>query len=53
MKNAEVTSCSQNHGAPSVRVRMSHTTESEKPPIATPQSTISTSSIGSRARHLR
>ena len=53
MKNAEVTSCSHSLGLPMVRVTMSSTTQSEKPAIATPHSTISSSSMRSKACHLR
>src|SRR5258706_5266847 len=53
MKKVMVTSCSQSQGRPAVRVTMSHMTVTVKPVIATPQSTISTPSSGSRARHLR
>src|SRR5690349_11296390 len=53
MKKVMVNSCSHSHGWPSMRVAMSHTTVTVKPVMATPQSTISTCSRASSARHLR
>src|SRR5512135_2975978 len=53
MKKVIVTSCSHSQGRPMVRVTTSHTTLTVNPVIATPQSTISTRSSGSSARHFR
>src|SRR3569832_2846215 len=53
MKKVMVTSCSQSHGRPMVRVTTSHTTVSVKPVLATPHSTISARSSGSSQRHFR
>src|SRR5215213_7444629 len=53
MKKVMVTSCSHSHGRPSMRVTMSQVTVTVKPVIATPQSSISTRSSPSSARHFR
>src|SRR3954452_3512779 len=52
-KNVLVTSCSQSHGAPRVRVVTSKKTDVLKPARQIPQSTIVTASRPSSACHLR
>src|SRR5215831_7047908 len=53
MNSVDVTSCSQSHGVPIVRVMMSNVTVVQKLNSRTPHSTISASSRPSSTRHFR